>query len=67
MAAGPIPWTAIVTWCRWHRLDRDNAALVVTVIRQLDNDMAAAENARRAFEAARGGANPPPPVARGRR
>ena len=66
MAAGPIPWTAIVAWCRWHGLDRDNATLVVTVIRQLDNDMAAAEHARRAFEAARGGANPQAPTPRGR-
>lgn len=67
MAAGPIPWTAIADWCDWHQLDRDNAALVVAVIRQLDNDRAEAEQAKRELEAMRGGAGQRGPVGRGGR
>jgi hypothetical protein len=43
MVAGPIPWTAIVEWARFHGLDREATGVLVTVIRRLDNDRAERE------------------------
>jgi hypothetical protein len=40
MAVGPIPWTAIIAWARFHGLDREATGVLVTVIRRLDNDRA---------------------------
>lgn len=36
MGAGPIPWTAIVEWCRFQRAGRDLTMLVADAIRYLD-------------------------------
>ena len=38
MVLGPIPWTAIAEWCRWHALEPDVARVVIDVIRRLDNE-----------------------------
>lgn len=40
MTTGPIPWTAIASWCEWHEdyLDREASMQLIDVIRQLDND-----------------------------
>lgn len=54
IVVGPIPWSKIVAWCRFRRLDRDLTELVVVVIRQLDNDRAEAEAAARARDTATG-------------
>jgi hypothetical protein len=50
MAVGPIPWTAIVTWCEVHGLDRETTGLISTVIRMVDNDRAEAAEAKRRIE-----------------
>jgi hypothetical protein len=57
MAMGPIPWTAIVTWCEFHsdELDRDAAVQLIHVIRQLDNDRAEREAAKQALAKMTGG------------
>lgn len=49
MAVGPIPWTAIVTWCDFHELDRESAMILIHVIRQLDNERAEREASRQAL------------------
>jgi hypothetical protein len=54
MAVGPIPWSRIVQWCRFYGLDRDATGLVIHVVRQLDNDHAAADAATRSKEKATG-------------
>lgn len=48
MTIGPIPWTAMLEWCRWHGLDRDLTDHVVRVLRLVD-----AETLRRANQRAR--------------
>jgi hypothetical protein len=40
MAVGPIPWTAMIAWARFHGLDREATGVLVAVIRRLDNDRA---------------------------
>lgn len=35
---GPIPWTAMVDWCVWHRLERDVANHVIKVLRLVDQE-----------------------------
>lgn len=44
---GPVPWTAIVEWCRFHELDHDLAEMLIYVIRHVDNEEARARNAKR--------------------
>lgn len=36
MVSGPIPWRAIMRWCRVQRLRRDRALVVAEAIRLLD-------------------------------
>jgi hypothetical protein len=50
MAAGPIPWSAIVQWCQFHQLDREASMILIHVIRQVDNERAEAAEARRKLE-----------------
>lgn len=54
MAVGPIPWNRIVKWCEFSELDREASRLVIHVIRQIDNDRAAAEAAQREVKNAKG-------------
>lgn len=54
MAAGPIPWTAIVQWCDFFDLDREQTIVLTDVIRHLDNERAAAEAARQRLKAGGG-------------
>lgn len=46
MAVGPIPWTAIIEWARFHGLDREATGVLVSVIRRLDNDRAEREHSK---------------------
>lgn len=50
MAAGPIPWTAIVHWCEFHGLDHEATQVVIYVIRTLDIERAEAEQTKRALD-----------------
>lgn len=47
--AGPIPWTAIVDWASYQRLDRVFTDVLIDVIGQLDADRARSEASRAAF------------------
>jgi hypothetical protein len=51
MDVGPIPWTAIVTWCEVHahELDREAAMQLIYVIRHLDIERAQREASKRAL------------------
>lgn len=49
MAAGPIPWTSIVTWCDWHQLDRETSQVVLAVVQKLDADLSEREASKRAL------------------
>lgn len=46
-ALGPIPVTALLAWCRFHRLDGDVTQLVERVIRRLDNEYLDREASKR--------------------
>lgn len=48
--AGPIPWTAIVTWADRQALDHDATELLVSVLRRLDADRAEREASRAALK-----------------
>lgn len=36
MTIGPIPWLAMLEWCRYHRLDRDVANHLIRILRIAD-------------------------------
>lgn len=38
MSQGPIPFTAMLEWARFYRLDREATLLVWAVVRRLDRD-----------------------------
>ena len=52
MSAGAIPWTAIVAWADFHQFDREATAMLIHVIRTLDNDRAEAAAAKARLAAA---------------
>jgi hypothetical protein len=35
----PIPWDKMLTWCRWHRLDRDTTNHAIRVLLMVDAQM----------------------------
>lgn len=55
MALGPIPYTAILIWCEFERLDHEATVLMKTVIRQLDNDRAEREASKQRLKNLSGG------------
>lgn len=38
MGIGPIPWTAMLEWCRHHNLRRDVSNHLINVLRLVDAD-----------------------------
>lgn len=50
MAAGPIPWDKIEKWCEVKGLDREAADVLTAVIRTVDNERAAAAEAKHRLE-----------------
>jgi energy-converting hydrogenase Eha subunit B len=50
MVVGPIPYTAIVTWCDVNGLDPEAMRIMTHVIRVLDIDRAEREAAKRKIE-----------------
>lgn len=43
MAVGPVPFTALLEWARFHSLDREATRIVWSVVRRIDADRAEAE------------------------
>lgn len=53
MGAGPIPFTAVLAWAKWKRLDRELTELLVAVIQRLDRDFLESEQSKRALRTPR--------------
>lgn len=52
MAVGAIPFTAILTWAEFHRLDRDATTVLIDVVQKLDRDFAEREASKHALRGA---------------
>lgn len=46
MGIGPIPWTAMIEWCRHHDLRRDITDHLIAVLRFVDNETLLREAAK---------------------
>ncbi len=39
MGMGPIPWTAMLEWCRYYSMNRESTSHMINVVRRVDNVM----------------------------
>lgn len=37
MSLGPIPWSEVIRYAGWYKLDRDVTEALVDIIREMDN------------------------------